>query len=508
MKNIYKYSLEEAISHSKLPKLLAKYDKLSVLYAASLSDYGDFSDAELLLIISNHVKWGSEWIENKEEIDIILAEVVKLKNEISPSTQDTLVDTLRNIRNFRPLWATVPFYIDILRPFNKEIRDIYHFSVEELFISLEKVVSSATDDGIILEYPAPYAEIKSRLSVDIQELREWGDLWDKAFVVLEDGLTLTIQYKGPEALYRSICRELVTHKKFFHKKGQFLENAIKNDLQHNFQDSNILSRSSLPRQNNGDLDILLLKDSYAFAIESKSLVFRNTSADQSILNAQDDLNPIIKGITQLAPYLDLLSRGGTLEEKKGGKLIKIAKKTTLLGAIITDNVYSGLVHEPVYTEAMKNKIASNVLKKYPVWIGSLFDFDFLLTVARTPSILIHYITRFRVKRRTFLLDESDSWYIYSQFPEDSRAFNMKDEWFMPSDFLWTEDWWNILRQKKFNLITPLWLRDEIEHLIELDRNNLTEDALLIIDKKWNTAINEFYKTRQTRVYKFRDAPSK
>ena len=508
MENIYKYSLEEAISHSELPKLLAKYDKFSVLYAASFSDYGYFSDMELLLIISNHVKWGSERIDNKEEIDHILAEVARLKYGISPFTQDALVNTLRNIRSFRPLWVTIPFYIDILKPFDKEIKNIYKFGVEELFNSIPIALKRVTDKGIIPEYPDPYAEILSRLSVNIQELKEWGDIWDKAFVVLENGYIITIQYKVPEVLYRSICRELVTNKKFNYRKGQSMENVIKNDLKYNFQDSTLLLRSCLPGQNRGDLDILLLRESYAFVIESKSLVFRNKSVDYSILNARSDLIPIIKGITQLAPYLDLLSIGGTLAEKNGSKRTQISKKSALIGAIITDNLYTGLVLEPVYKEAMKNKIALDVLKKYPVWIGSLFDFNFLLSVSRTPSILIHYITKFRAKRFAYLLDESDSWYVYSQFPEDSRAFNMIDTWLMPSDYLWTEDWWNLLRQRKFNLITPIWLKYEIDHLITLDENNLTEDALSIIDEKWKEAINEFYETRHNRVYKFRDATSK
>lgn len=478
-------ALKAELMGSKLPDLLSRYSKRSVIEAA-LHENLDASDIEMLVVISNYVSWGVSNEIKAQELKSIIHEVTEIKNNLTLVTPgSTVLMRLRNLRAFRPPWFTSPILASILMPLDKEIEQKYGYGVREMFKSIEDL--NENPKVFESEYqPGPLRAMWTSMSVDIREVRTFGDLWDKALVRISPRFNIGLQYKLPEVIYRRICRDLLAESNgaFGEKKGKLVEDSIKKELETIFPVRFILGRHFLAVDRKKELDISVIGREFAIAIESKSSSFRNASSDWSMRHALSDLKPIVRGIKQLRPFLDLFSRGGLLIDSDLKEERSVSKNESVVGAVVTDDIYTTTTLDSIYSEAEKDTDALNSIRTYPIRIGSIIDLKYLLTVAQTPSLLIHYIVNFRTKRLSYQLEEADSWYIYSQLPALSDSIRFFEGQYLVGDNIGSGNWWECLRNGIVDQLAPFWILDEMETLIELDRMHSTREAIKIIDKKW------------------------
>ena len=279
-------------------------------------------------------------------------------------------------------------------------------------------------------------------------------------------------------------------KNFHRLKGKLIESAVRSEAEDLFSNSELLS-NCFASGINGELDLAVVASDFSIGIESKSASYRNSSSDMSHLNAMSDLKPLLRGLEQINPFLELFSNGGTLFVGKRRTPHTIRGNRTVIGAIITDDIYTTISLDAVNVKAAANVSARATLQCHPIWIGSIFDLRFLLLVSQTPSLFLHYVINFRSRPFSHLLEEADSWFIYSKFLEFPFSFITVEDQLVADDYLWTNDWWELLRCGKMHVLTPSWIKQDLDRVKSLDSLHKTKEALDLVDLNWSVAVCEF-----------------
>lgn len=505
--------IKENIKDSAMTRIAWKYDKNTVLNYARQSNY-DASDIELLFVLSNYLDWGISKKLDPSDLAKLFSEITKIKNKLTfNNTPNILFAMLRNIRTIRPYWLTIPFYKEILAPFGSQVKENTGFNTDEIFDAIFRAVLASnpckpptTEEILNLDLwkePEPLKMLWERYSVNLSDLRTFGDIWDKSLINVDDNFRVALTYKLPETIYKSICRDLYrTSKRSRSSKGKSLEEAISNQIKPFFQSFCLKKRVKLRKDNSKETDLVIEGKDFAFLIESKSAAFRGGSLDQSGLDAIRDAGKLIEGVSQLSPFLKAFKDGNEELKSPNGNIDVIRDHPLVLGAVITDDIYTTIAIDSVFNNDEAGEIEKNAkdtLQKYPIWIASIFDLKFLLLVSQTPSILFHYIINFRSRRISDLMEEADSWYVYAGLLEDPDGLIMLGDRLMADDYFWTDKWWDLLKNGNALCAFPRWLVNSMDEIRSLDKEGRILDSMEVIDEKFQTAVKKFQEKYEKKI---------
>lgn len=476
MNKVTKNWLDDAFQDNNLPSLISKYDVNELINKSMERTFGTYHGFEILLSITALTETGTEKTIKEKDLDEIIIECEKLFQG-TPKSDILSLLSIRHVRGLRPPWFSWPIYSEILNPFDDKIRDIFGFSLDEI----SKDIVNLDPKSELNRFPDAIEKIKPYTTIKHSNIQTPGDLWDKLFVEIKNE-TVGLFYKISDVAYWVICRELQNrYSKFGDKKGKSLENLVKKEITR-FLPSHDSFQEYYIDEN--EKDIITIGKKMGWAIESKAMNIRPSSADWSNLNAIDDMVPILKGLEQIIPPLDLLKNGGKFIDKVG-KAHKIKPKDIVFGFIVTDQIYSSYVRAAIDEVIEKKEVAlSNYFSKWhgnQVWIGSIIDLYLLFRVSETPSVLMDYLQWMRSEEKLKYTDEIESWLFYGTEPVMPFVKRVKAR-IIGSGFGWER-----VRNEGLNTYFPFWI--ERDRLIkELDKEGNINQALNIVrQERLNTS---------------------
>ena len=473
---VYKEQIYNKIEESNLPSLISKYDINDLIVKAMQRSLGTYHGFELLLCATSLFKTGSPKLIDDDDLDNIIMECEKIL--LSESTSDILaIMSIRHVRGLRPAWFSWPIYAKILEPFNSQIKKSFGFEIEKITQDIYKFDSEKN----LEDMPICIKKIKKHITIKHEDISTPGDLWDKLFVIMEKQI-ITLSYKIADIIYQAICKELRDRDpKFNTKKGKSLENLVKSQTVGFLQSYEYFHNYEIDKK---EKDLIFIGSKMGWAIESKAMKIRSSSADWSDLNAIDDMDPILEAMNQIIDPLNILKNGGKIVDKKGLKH-KIHPKDVVFGFIVTDQIYSPYIRASI-DDIIKKKESPlvNYFKEWhgnQLWIGSIIDLCFLFQVSLTPSVLIDYLQWLRSEEKLKFTDETESWLCYGTEPLLPLAKRKMKTRVLLSGFGWEK-----VKKEGIQTYFPFWI-SRADLIKESDKEGNIIQAINIVKQERDRA---------------------
>lgn len=434
------------------------------------SDEGTFTGYENFIAATPKLEFGNEMNIPKKVIANIIRETDFMNSLGNQDDRTATMGLLRGVRRLRPHWLTSVVYIELLKPFNSEIMELTGYSVEDIYNSLNVALAKV---GTLKETPMELGYFVKSASIYWRNINSPADLWNIGFVNYDEW-SWAIAHTLPEVIYNRLCKDLPKTLKYFDKKkGETIERYVRDKFSKFLKGCNCYPNSYIGQN---EKDLICICGDAGIAIESKSLKYRTGSVYRSLSLAYGDSSPLRIGLEQVVESMKILEGGGVLIHN--GKSVNITPKKIYVGAIITDNVYSPLLKGNIDPIDSSDK----TMTAFPsnVWVGSVFDIDFLMMNSNFKTILLHYLSRFRTKRNMRFTDEPESWGFYSISPFLPGVGRDTKPNYIGNGYNWEK----FLNSKPEDNI-PLWI-SRLDRIKYLDERNKISKAFDVIEKSYST----------------------
>jgi hypothetical protein len=461
------------LEQTRLPQILGRYEPEARLSQTLARPIGTYPAAEMLIAASANSPAGTGVTVSAEDQE----EMLRISQRLllrAPLDEGIQLSLLRTLRGIRPAWLSAPMFERILKPFDDQMVQKFGTTSEEMFGAVVRI-GDATRGSEVHDLDLFRALPQDSL-IDHDNIREPADLWN--YGVVRVGRTvLPLDHRMAEVVYRIVCRTLAKEGgQFTTAKGASLEAIVKEELRSLAPSWRWFTNYTIGREDGDEKDLLGVGPGVGIAVETKSVVFRRTSADWSLRNLLSDLAPLREAKIQLRDPTELLQTGGRVWERHRSTVIAAARGMASL--VVTDEVLSPLIDaygpEPVRTTDAVTDVRGTDHRPLVV---SIVDVALLRRLSRIPPVFLDYVTWRHRHPSTRTLDIPESWIFYGtdpflQFTADGGALSSE------------ANEWTDVRELGFDSIRPPWIYrwSEIERA-EVHGNTLKAVRLIEADRR-------------------------
>lgn len=431
----------EPHANEELAEIARPFDKASLLGAALMHERITWSMCELLTVVLANSDSGTETSIPPDTLNTLLwalnAELAKAPPG-SPTGTDLQL-RVRQSRGFHPPWYSAPLFAEVLRPFNDELRSLVGYSVDEVFEA-----AAAWTENEAPYIPPAIQPFYDDIVIGLTDATTFSKMWDIVVVdVAGKGYVLTM--KAAEVLYRLICERLDAIPTFGGRKGASLEAFTRRRIE-----AMMPGWRWIPNYHMGEFekDLLGIGKTNGLAVECKGFRFRRSSNAWSRLNAMSDAKPVVEALTQIAEPMVLLREGGKIDDPN----IRIAKRPSVQGIVVTDNVLTPYVRGCV--DNWRQDEPDREWHGTDVWLASMIDLDFLVKSTRRMTILLDYLRRIRARANIRYNQEPQTWQLYTT----QIAVDFANPAF-PNVLINGFDW-KAVQESQFGNMFPAWVSRE------------------------------------------------